>query len=188
MDPAISVLLEVTSLLDQLEIRYVLVGSLASSIHGLYRSTADIDILADVKSAQVLPLLEKMQSSFYVDEKTMREAVTEQRSFNAIHLDSVFKVDIFIPKHDEFAQAQLGRRQLRKLPESESEVYIATAEDTILAKLKWYRAGNEISTSQWNDVLGILGSNQGIDLDYLRLWADKLGLNDLLTRALNDVS
>lgn len=188
MDQAISVLLQVTALLDQLEIPYVLVGSLASSIHGLYRSTADIDILADVKSSQVLPLLEKMQSSFYVDEKNMREAVTQRRSFNAIHLGSVFKVDIFIPKHDEFAQAQLQRRELRKIPESESEVYIATAEDTVLAKLKWYRAGNEVSTSQWNDVLGILATNKNIDLDYLRAWANKLGLNDLLTRALTDVS
>ena len=49
MVPPISVLSLVTAALDTLGIRYALVGSFASSIHGLYRATADIDILADIK-------------------------------------------------------------------------------------------------------------------------------------------
>ena len=67
-------------------------------MHGMYRSTADIDILADIKADQVRPLFEVLKEGFYVDEHAMRDAVAQRRSFNAIHFDSVFKVDVFVPK------------------------------------------------------------------------------------------
>ena len=154
----------------------------------MYRSTADIDILADIKTEQVRPLFKALRDSFYVDEQVMREAVIRRRSFNAIHFDSVFKVDFFVTKSDDFALAQLDRRQLRKIsPDRDEAVYVATAEDTILAKLRWYQAGNETSNNQWNDILGILGTSKyTLDLDYLRLWAEKLGLTDLLEKAVGD--
>jgi hypothetical protein len=188
MDRPLSVLSQISALLDQLNIRYVLVGSFASSFHGLYRSTADIDILADIKAPQVRSILEALEKSFYVDEKALREAVDQRRSFNAIHYDSVFKVDIFIARNDEFAEAQLQRRELREVPDTESDVYVATAEDTILAKLRWYRAGHEVSNTQWNDVLGILRINQRrLDSEYLNNWAEKLGVTDLLLKAFEEV-
>jgi hypothetical protein len=183
----ISVLSLVTSALVQLNIPYVLVGSFASSIHGLYRATADIDILADIKGEQVTPLYEALKEAFYVDELAIRSAVTQKRSFNAIHFDSVFKVDIFTVK-DDFAAAELARRQLRKIsPDREESVYVASPEDTILAKLRWYRAGNQSSINQWSDVLGVLAVMQGsLDLPYLRDWSQRLEVSDLLERAFEE--
>ena|ERR1044071_4322923 len=188
MDLPLSVLSQVTAILDGEGIRYVLVGSFASSIHGMYRSTADIDILADIKAEQVHPLFEALRNSFYVDEQVVRDAVAQRRSFNIIHFDSVFKVDFFIPKSEEFALAQLDRRELRRVsPERNEAVYIASAEDTILAKLQWYRAGNETSNNQWNDVMGIIRiSKQELDFGYLRLWAEKLGVTNLLEKAVGE--
>lgn len=189
MDLPLSVLSQVTATLEQQNISYVLVGSFASSIHGMYRSTADIDILADIHTDQIRPLFNVLQNNFYVDEHAMHDAVAQGRSFNAIHFDSVFKVDIFIASADEFALTQLNRRQLRKIsPEKEEALYVATAEDTVLAKLRWYRVGKEISNTQWNDVLGVLGtSHNSLDFEYLRTWASKLGIEDLLQKALEDV-
>lgn len=189
MDLPLSVLSQVTTILEQQKITYVLVGSFASSIHGMYRSTADIDILADIHAGQIRPLFDVLKNSFYVDEHAMRDAVAQGRSFNAIHFDSVFKVDIFIAGTNEFALTQLNRRQLRKIsPEKDDALYVATAEDTVLAKLRWYRAGHETSNTQWNDVLGVLGiSRSFLDLEYLHTWASKLGIEDLLQRALDDV-
>ncbi|HEY3579140.1 MAG TPA: DUF6036 family nucleotidyltransferase [Pyrinomonadaceae bacterium] len=188
MVPPISVLSLVTAALETLGIRYVLVGSFASSIHGLYRATADIDIVAEIKAEQIYPLHEALQDAFYVDELAMRNAVAQKRSFNAIHFDSVFKVDIFVAQEDEFASAQLDRRQLRKIsPDRDESVYVASPEDTILAKLRWYRAGNESSTNQWNDVLGILGiMRDSLDVAYLRMWAERLRVGDLLERAFEE--
>lgn len=189
MDLPLTVLSQVTTILDQQNIPYVLVGSFASSIHGMYRSTADIDIVADIQPEQIHPLFDVLRNSFYVDEHAMRDAVAQKRSFNAIHFDSVFKVDIFVAKSDEFSLSQLSRRELRKLfPDKDEAVCVATAEDTILAKLRWYRAGQETSNTQWNDVLGILGtSRNSLDAEYLHMWAEKLGVMDLLQRALDDV-
>jgi predicted nucleotidyltransferase len=189
MDLPLSVLSQVTAILEQQNISYVLVGSFASSIHGMYRSTADIDILADIHTEQIRTLFEILQTSFYVDEHAMRDAVAQGRSFNAIHFDSVFKVDIFIAGADEFALTQLKRRQLRKIsPEKDDALYVASAEDTVLAKLRWYRAGHETSNTQWNDVLGVLGaSGSYLDLEYLHTWASKLGIEDLLQKVLDDI-
>ena len=184
----LSVLSMVTSALDELGIRYVLVGSFASSIYGLYRATGDIDILADVRTNQAHPLYEALKDTFYVDELAMRRAITQKSSFNAIHFDSVFKVDIFTAQQDEFATAQLDRRQLRSVsPDSEQSVYVASPEDTVLAKLRWYRVGNESSMNQWNDVLGILAvMRDALDLAYLHAWAKSLNVSDLLVRALEE--
>jgi len=189
MDLPLSVLFQVTATLEQQNISYLLVGSFASSIHGMYRSTADIDILADIQPEQIRPLSDVLQNSFYVDEHAMRDAVAQGRSFNAIHFDSVFKVDIFIAKGDEFALSQLKRRQLRRLSaEKDQMVYIATAEDTVLAKLRWYRAGHETSATQWNDVLGVLGTSlSSLNVEYLHIWAGKLGVDDLLQKAVDAV-
>jgi hypothetical protein len=190
MENPLVVLSQIVRILEQHEIKYVLVGSLASSMHGMYRSTADIDLLADIKPEHVRPLLKALNKSFYVDdEHAVKTAVDERRSFNAIHFDSVFKVDIFIPKGDDFAKKQLERRQLRKItPDHDQFVYVATAEDTILAKLRWYRDDGEVSTAQWSDVLGILGVNDlSLEFDYLREWSERLGVSDLLERALTSV-
>ena len=96
---------------------------------------------------------------------------------------------MFVPKDDEFARAQLDRRQLRKIsPDTEEAVFVATAEDTILAKLRWYQAGEETSITQWNDVVGIIGTSRDtLNLDYLTDWSEKLGLTELLQKALDEV-
>lgn len=186
MERPFLVLAQVANILEQQGINYVLVGSLASSMHGMYRSTADIDILADVKPDQVRPLLDALQNRFYVDELAVRQAIDRHGSFNAIHFDSVFKVDIFIPKADDFASMQLARRELRHIsPDIEQKIYVATAEDTILAKLRWYREGQEVSDTQWGDVVGMIGAaSRTLDDAYLREWGEKLGVVDLLERAI----
>lgn len=189
MESPFLVLSQVASILERYEINYVLVGSLASSLHGMYRSTADIDLLADIKPDHVRPLLAELSKSFYIDDHAVQQAVDQRRSFNAIHFDSVFKVDIFIAKTDDFARKQLERRESRRIaPDVDQFIYVATAEDTVLAKLRWYREGNEVSSTQWSDVLGVLGTKSvNLDIAYLREWADKLGVGDLLEKAFSSV-
>ena len=189
MDSPFAVLTTITRALSKLDIAYVVVGSFASSMRGLYRATGDIDIVADIKANHVKPLVKALEESFYIDEQAVRSALIHHRSFNAIHFDSVFKVDIFIPPDSDFKKQQLSRRLLETIsPEVVESIYVATAEDTILAKLKWYRAGGEVSNTHWRDVLGIIGT-QGKDLDfeYLRDWAERLNELDLLEKAFSEV-
>jgi predicted nucleotidyltransferase len=188
MESPLAVLLRIARVFEEQGIAYVVVGSFASSLRGMYRTTGDVDIIADIKPEQINAFVASLQPDFYIDELVVRRAVTSRRSFNAIHFDSVFKVDIFIPPSDDFTRQQLTRRQLEQIaPDLTQAIYVATAEDTILAKLKWYRTGNEISNTQWMDVMGIIGTQrENLDVGYLRTWADKLNVLDLLEKALSE--
>lgn len=179
------VLVEAIRAFDALGIDYVVVGSIASSIHGEYRASGDVDIVADVKLHHVQPLADKLRAEFYVDDLMMRRAISDSRSFNVIHLKAIFKIDIFIPG-TELGRQQLARREEHPLDSTGLQrIWIATAEDTILAKMHWYRLGQETSELQWRDITGIISASRArLDQDYLRSWAERLGLTDLLHRAL----
>jgi hypothetical protein len=67
----------------------------------------------------------------------------------------------------------------------EASAKFASPEDTVLAKLEWYRMGGEASERQWRDILGVLKTRAGeLDLAYLHQWAGELQVSDLLARAL----
>jgi hypothetical protein len=104
-----------------------------------------------------------------------------------IHFDSIFKIDVYIPDA-LFGQQQLKRRTPETLlPDSAQMIYLSTPEDTILAKLSWYRKGGEVSQRQLADVAGIIKvQDQRLDLSYLREWADKLKVRDLLEKVLEE--
>jgi len=174
--------------LEQMGVPYAVGGSLASSLHGVMRSTLDVDIVADMRQEHIQPLVAALSEEFYVDEEMMRDALRRRSSFNLIHYETAFKVDIFIRKIRPFDQMQLERRKLAVIvADPEQSVYVLSPEDTLLAKLEWYRLGGEVSERQWRDVLGILQVREGeLDLDYVRTWARELQVTDLLERALNE--
>jgi len=183
LEPA-EVLAQTIAILDQLRVDYFLTGSLASSVHGEFRATNDIDIVAalNVDSAKKLALLASQY--FFADEQSIERAVLERRSFNIIHKRTVIKVDFFT-RIDELARHQLARATLVKVPGTDCLVKVATAEDVILAKLIWYRKGGEQSERQWRDITGVVEvSAVTLDHNYLTSWCDKLGLQDLLNKAL----
>jgi hypothetical protein len=114
----------------------------------------------------------------------IRDAVARRASFNLIHLNSGFKIDVFVQKDRPYDREVLARR--RKAPvfgESEGEFGVIAAEDSILLKLECFRIGGETSEKQWTDVIGIL-KTQGDRLDaaYLDRWAVEIGVKDLLDR------
>jgi hypothetical protein len=184
----LAVTLLVIDAFERLEVPYLIGGSLASALHGTARSTLDADLVSDLKHEQVVPFVNILKTDFYVDEGMILDAIRYQSSFNVIHLATMFKVDIFISKHRRFDQMQFQRRQLQTVAyEPERKAYVTAAEDIILAKLEWYRLGNEISDRQWRDILGVLKVQAGrLDLAYLHQWAEELKVADLLQRALKE--
>jgi len=184
-----AVTLVVTEVLESLDVPYVIGGSLASALHGVMRATMDVDVLADLHREHVEPLAQALGDGFYADVEAMRDAVRLHSSFNLIHLETMFKVDIFVAKPRAFDRSQLSRRQLHVLSEEpERRAYVASAEDIVLAKLEWYRMGGEVSDRQWRDVVGVIKVQEGrLDRGYLKQMADQLGVADLLARALGEV-
>lgn len=187
---ALQATLLVTNLLDELGIPYVIGGSMASIIHGMLRTTMDVDIVANIQPEQVSSFVSGLQDAFYADEQMIRQAIQRQSSFNLIHLSTMFKVDIFIPKSRPFDQQQLGRRVAEQIdPDSNEQIWVLSAEDIVLAKLDWFRLGGEVSERQWRDILGVLKTQQdALDIDYLKQWAQALGVVDLMERALEELT
>lgn len=163
-------------------------GSLASSVHGVFRSTVDVDLVADVKQQNVSALVARLQARYYIDDQMMRDAIRSQGSFNLIHLESAYKVDVFIMRQTAFEQSIRRRAQNALVPDSENLVLpIVAAEDIVLSKLDWFRHGGETSERQWLDVLGVLRVQQEkLDRAYLHTWAAQLNVTDLLERALRE--
>ena len=182
----IDVLFKVLDALEELKVTYIIGGSFASSTHGFSRATMDIDLLAAIKREQSVELVSTLGSEFYADEQAIRQAIDAKRHFNLIHIETGFKVDVFVAKAGGFDDKQLERRQLEVVTSSpERKAYLATPEDTIIAKLNWYRLGNEISDRQWQDVIGIIKvQGDNLDLIYLRQWAKNLNVLDLMEDAL----
>lgn len=187
---AIDVTLLVTDVLDELNIPYVIGGSMASIIHGMLRTTMDVDIVADMRPAHIQPFASALQDSFYADEQMIRQAVQQRSSFNLIHLETMFKVDIFLTKARAFDQQQLARRVAAPVSDDEAkQIWVLSAEDVVLAKLDWFRMGGGTSERQWRDILGVLKAQRGyLDVAYLRQWAQELGLTDLMERALDEMN
>jgi hypothetical protein len=107
---------------------------------------------------------------------------------NAIHRAHHVKLDLYVrPNEGIFAEELRRARRLRLTRDAGSEANVASAEDTVLQKLAWYRKGDEVSDRQWRDVLGVL-KTQGtaLELEYLREWAPVLGVLDLLRRAMRE--
>lgn len=184
------VVLKVIAALDQLGIPYLISGSFASAIYGLARSTNDADLVAEIKAEQVPDLFRALEADFYVNETSIHRAVETGRHFNVIHSETQFKVDVFTPKPGGFAAKELARRQPREFGTgSNRTAFFASPEDTVLAKLEWYRRGNEVSEQQWRDVLTVLKVQRDrLDLEYMRDSATELGVADLLEDALTEAA
>lgn len=186
MDDALRATFAVVRTLEVLGLDYLIGGSLASSLHGIPRSTQDADLLVDLPSARVAELVAALEGRFYVDEERVHEAVSREASFNVIHLATMFKVDLFVLGQDPLGRSEMRRRERHRIGEPpEAEAFVATAEDTVLQKLLWYRLGSRVSDRQWLDIIGVLQvQGERLDQRYLGRWARGLGLESLLQEAL----
>lgn len=149
---------------------------------GLRRRLADLVLGPELAH----PLVDILKESFYVSLDAARNAIDRRGSFNAIHLQTIFKVDVFVSRRREFDKSRFQRRTLLNLlPGKRKPVQVASAEDVVLPKLEWIRAGNRVAGRQWQGVLGILKVLRGaLYLGYLRYWAKELDVAELLERAL----
>ena len=136
----------------------------------------------------VSPLTEQLAPEFYIDAGAMSSAIANQGSFNLIHLSTMTKVDVFVHWRTPFAESQFARRRKKRIiPTDPTELFFASPEDTVLAKLDWYRQGGSVSDRQWRDLVSVLKlQNQALDRAYLKDWADRLKVTSLLDRALTD--
>lgn len=166
--------------LDALGIPWLVGGSIASSLLGEPRATADVDIAADLRVPHVDPLFARIVDTYYADRDTMRWAAMTRRTFNVIQLASMIKIDIYCV-NDAMSRAQLDRRI--RIEVAGNTLPICTSEDIILQKLLWFEQGKRVSDRQWRDLLGVVRVNrERLDREYLDTNARELKLTELLAK------
>jgi hypothetical protein len=168
----------VVALLDEAEIPHMLAGSMASTFHGEPRMTRDVDMVIDPTVESIERFVAALdRSRYYVDDAV--EAVRRRDMCNVIDTETGWKVDLIVRKDRPFSREEFDRRQPAVV--GGVELFIATAEDTVLAKLEW-RARSD-SERQFRDVVAVLAA-QDLDTVYLQRWAAELGVADSLNEAL----
>lgn len=173
----------VTRALDEAGVRYVVVGSMAAARWGVARTTRDIDLVVVVNrdlAEAVLAALDR--DDIYLPHDAAAAALARGGSFNVLHAASGSKVDVFVVgADDEFERVRLDRRVRADVVGVVS--WVATAEDVILAKLRWRLESR--SETQWRDCVEIAAVST-LDRGYLWRWAPQLGVVDDLADLLGE--
>lgn len=172
----------VVALLDEAAISHMLAGSMASTFHGEPRMTRDIDMVIDATPDSMERFVASLdRTRYYIDDAA--DAVRRRSMCNVIDTETGWKVDLILRKERPFSREEFGRRQPAVV--GGVELFVATAEDTVLAKLEW-RAQSD-SERQFRDVVAIIAA-QDLDDDYLRYWAEELEVTGALDEAMTEAS
>jgi hypothetical protein len=179
---------DVSSRLAGAGIPHVLGGSLASSAWGQMRQTNDADFGALLTLETLEGFLTAFTDPYYVGRLEAEEALASEapyRTVQIMHMDEVFKIDLFVIGGDEYSRSEIARsRRIEIVPGK--EVPFAAPENIVVQKLRWFDLGSRVSDRQWNDIVQVLEVQRGhLDMEYLRRWTAHFGLEDLLDEAID---
>ena len=171
--------------LNELEIRCMLTGSMASSLQGVPRSTHDVDLLVEMNLSQVDRLASQFPGpDFYLSLPAMKEAIQKKRMFNLLDLVGGDKVDFWLLTDDAFDQTRFRRRLPTTI--AGTIIDVSTPEDTILMKLKWANDSGG-SEKQFHDALCVYELQAPrLDLSYVESWLKPLQITNLWKRLLTE--
>ena len=186
----IEVLEQLAAVFDGLGIPYAIGGSIASSMYGTIRFTRDADIGVYPFPSVADKFYGRLKDDFYVSEEAMQQALGCCGSFSIIHLETAFKIDIFLLGPSDFEQQLLVRSKMVRLGESpESDLCFVSPEDVVLLKLRRLSESDGFSENQWDDILGVLAvQGRALDTGYLRDYGRTLGVEELLERAIAEAA
>ena len=154
-----------------------IVGSLSSNFYGEPRMTKDADFVVQLGQTPLSSLLDKLGPSYVIDRQMGFETVTGTTRYHIRHKESEFLIELFELTDDAHNQQRFARR--RQTTYSGAPAYVATAEDVVIQKLRWYLRGKRPKDIQ--DAQNVMETQAGLlDLPYMRQWCDRHGTRDIL--------
>ncbi len=174
-------LIKVIQILNNLNIEYMLTGSIVSSLQGEPRLTHDIDIVVLIDENDINAILESFSNTdYYISKQGILSALNNNSMFNLIDPIEGDKVDFWIHKNDSFDKSRFSRKVEQNI--MGTKIYISAPEDTILAKLRWLKLSNG-SEKQFIDALRIYEVQyDNLDLQYIEQWSNKLKVEKYWTK------
>ena len=182
MSEELEVLKVVTQRLNKAGISYIISGSIAANYYTVPRMTRDIDIVIELKDADINNFIGLFQKDFYTDKEMIKKEVLRKGIFNLIHNQYVVKIDFIVRRDLEFQKSAFFRR--KKVLIEKTLMWFISAEDLILAKLIW--AKDSHSEMQLKDVRNLLITVKDLDTRYIEGWINKLSLGLIYEKAKND--
>jgi hypothetical protein len=128
----------VIEVLENLNIPYMITGSVASMAYGRPRLTLDMDIVIDLLPRLTEEFCSKFGTDFYVDSSSVLEAIRERGHFNILHIPSGSKVDFYQVKEDA-ANREIFKRRLKEAFDEKRAASFSSPEDVIINKLIYYQ-------------------------------------------------
>ena len=167
---------KISSILDRLNIDYIISGGIAVSVWGRPRHTADVDIVVNLKTIEsvekLVDLLKKEIKTSYLDKDRAVDAFKRKSEFNLIEPEYGLKADFFVADSSEYKQMEIKRGKKRKI--DDKFIKFISPEDLILSKLLWFKEGQ--STRQLEDIASVMDIQTDLDIVYIKKWVKKLGL------------
>ena len=170
------VLRKVVEKLRDLDIEYMLSGSVAMNFYGQPRMTRHIDIIISIKETQIRRFIDAFKEEFYIESEMVLKEVSGKGMFNVSLNDYIVKVDFILRKDTKYDINAFERRRLVNV--GDFEICLISPEDLVPNKLLWAREGN--SEIQKRDVKNILMITDDLDFNYLRDWSKRLTVDSLL--------
>jgi Nucleotidyltransferase of unknown function (DUF6036) len=165
--------LRVIDALEAAGIPCMLVGSFSSNYHGIPRSTEDADIVIVVPERPLADILAPLEPAFRLDPQLSFESITFTPRQVIEVPELPFRIELFHFTDDPHNQARFGRKL--KVEMAGRKVWIPTAEDVIITKLRWARSKDR------DDVRNVIAvQSDAIDWDYVHSWCDRHSTRALL--------
>lgn len=165
--------LEVANALENARVPYMLVGSHSSNMYSVPRSTKDADFVVELTATSINDVVNQLGAGITLDPQMSFETVTGTMRYRLRHADLPFTVEIFLLSDDPYDRSRFSRRIQR--PFENSSVYVASAEDVVLNKLRWRRR------KDLEDVVNVLTAQLvPLDWDYIHHWCGVHGTQELL--------
>ncbi len=164
----------VSAFLAKHSISYMITGAWSAIFYGRPRASHDIDFVVELRNkdlSRITNVFGKLPEDFLVQAESITEAVKENTMFQILHLPTMLKLDFWILTENEFDQARFKRRKKVKILGKFMDM--ASAEDTILQKLVWYREG-KIEKHLVDAAFVYRIQAKKLDLNYLNFWMEKL--------------
>jgi len=179
--PQSELLVKVIRALEAADLDYMATGSIVSSLQGEPRSTHDLDLVVALPRAAAGHLLRSFPApDYYLDEEAVFAAIDKQSTFNLIDTREGDKVDFWLLTGEPFDRSRFARKESVDFLGVKLE--ISAPEDTILAKLRWAKQAGGSAKHRLDALRVFEVQRERMDLDYLRSWAENLGVREDLAR------
>ena len=181
---AIEFVTRVVTILRDLEIPYMVVGSFSTNVHGTPRSTKDADFVIELGSRSILEISQQLGSDFTLEPQMSFETVTGTMRYRVTHPATSFVIEFFLLSDDPHDRERFQRRLSGDIGDGKS-TFVPTAEDVIITKLRWSKHG--LRQKDVLDAAAVIAVQAGrLDLEYIRRWCDLHGTRELFEAQLRE--